>query len=65
MATRRYTVTPGMSRDKDVTEAVGAAITAGRTQITVDLAVAGAERDVLKDIDAIARYIRKNKWPPA
>jgi hypothetical protein len=65
MATRRYNVIPGLTRDKDVTEAVGTAIASGRTQIVVDLAVAGTERDVLKDIDTIARYIRKNKWPPA
>lgn len=65
MATRRYNVTPGMSRDKDVVEAVGAAITSGRTQVTVDLAVAGTKKQVLEDIDTIARYIRRNIWPPA
>ncbi len=65
MATRKYYVSQGKTAEKDVTEAVGAAITGGLAEVTVDLAVTATKRQVLMAIDTLARYIRKNSWPPA
>jgi hypothetical protein len=65
MATHKYNVAKSGTRDKDVTAAVGAAITSGVVEITVDLAVTATKREVLRSIDTVARYIRKNAWPPA
>lgn len=65
MATRKYNIPVGATRDADVTEAVGAAITSGVVQVTVDLAVTATKREVLHAIDTVSRYIRRHDWPPA
>lgn len=65
MATQKYNVAKSGTRDKDVTTATGSAITGGVVEITVDLAVTATKREVLRSIETIAAYIRKNNWPPA
>lgn len=65
MATRKYNVPRGGTRDADVTEATGSAITSGLLQVTVDLAVTATKKDVLLALDTVARKIRKGNWPPA
>lgn len=65
MATQRYNVAKSGTMDKDVTTATGSAISSGVVQVTVDLAVTATKREVLRSIETIARYIRKNNWPPA
>lgn len=65
MATRKYNVPVGNTKDFDVTEAVGAAITSGVVEVVVDLAVTATKREVLHAIDTASRYIRRHDWPPA
>lgn len=65
MATHKYNIPGGVSRDGDVTPTVGAAIASGLVQVTVDLAVPATKREVLHAIDTVSRYIRRHDWPPA
>lgn len=66
MATRKYNVPLGVTRHKDVAEDTGDPIVVGNVvQVTVDLDINADKREVLHGIDTVARYIRKNPWPPA
>lgn len=64
MATRRYSIDRG-EHDKDVTEAVGAAIATKKIELTVDLASSLTRSDVLVAIKQFERWIIKGSWPPA
>lgn len=69
MATRRYSLNVG-DVDKDVTEAVGAAVATKSIELTVDLAGTGlttaeGKRRVLMALDQFKNWILKGNWPPA
>lgn len=74
MATRRYKVSVGETKEQ-VVEEVGAAVNSDTVELTIELANtavndAGATRtlnkqEALRAIDAIRGYIEESIWPPA
>lgn len=77
MATRRYSINPGLN-EYQVTEAVGAATVTNFIELTVDLANTDitdsntttgtrslTREEVLEGIDKIKNYILRGNWPPA
>jgi hypothetical protein len=48
-----------------VTEDVGASLSSGFVQLTVDLSQGATKRDVVKAIEHFADHINKSNWPPA
>jgi hypothetical protein len=69
MATRRYSLSAGNTQ-KDVIEAVGAAVVSGGVELTIDFGAAslstqeGKTRALLL-IEQIQYYIMARGWPPA
>lgn len=74
MATRRWSLNPGLQL-ADVVEAAGAATVTKKIELTVDLATTivtdnGSTRgiskqEVLLAMEVIKQYIVANIWPPA
>lgn len=69
MATRLYGISAGET-EFQVTEGVGAAVSADSIELTVDLAGTGlgtaeAKHKVLMALDMFKAHIMKGNWPPA
>ena len=64
MATRQYNIAVDES-SFEVAEIVGGAITSGVVEVTIDLAVATGQKEVLIALQKIVEYITKDDFPPA
>lgn len=74
MATRRYGISIGEG-EFSITEAVGAAVSSDKVELTVELASTAVnwrgstraveKQEVLDAIDKIKNHILKGNWPPA
>lgn len=73
MATRRYSVNPGLALE-DVVEAAGAAVVTKSMELTVDCASTvvtadGTTRKITKEevifaLEEFTQYIMRGNWPP-
>ena len=64
MATRIYGLSRG-EKQWQLTEGVGAAVSADDVELTFDLAKSLTKEDVILALEMIVNHIQKGKFPPA
>lgn len=65
MATRKYTLGLGKSREQ-VVEATGSVIAgAPAIEVNIDFDAKMTQSDVIKALDQVGQHIISTKWPPA